>query len=212
MPDLRNAHQLFEKKVTESEQIVSSVEALWQTAPAASHVRRQINEGQLAALYEMAYLSLFGHWENFIEDCTVRMLAGQGSPSYSPSIVVSPRARTLIESRARVLGGRAFLLWYDPGKSADRIARHVAASPLEAVLRAASADIENMAAIRHAIAHQSEDALMSFRAASLSMVGVEHTKPGELLRSQDHSDPLNPTRWLRRLTTDLRTYALAATS
>jgi len=212
MADLRNARRLFEKKVTESEQIVSSVEALWQTAPAGSHVRRQIHEGQLAALYEMAYLSLFGHWENFIEDCTVRMLAGQGSPMYSPSIVLSPRARTLIEARARVLGGRHFLLWYDPSKSADRIASHVSSSPLEAVLRSSSDDIGRMASIRHAIAHQSEDALASFRAASVSMVGVEHQKPGELLRSQDHSDPLNPTRWLRKLTTDLRSFALAATS
>ncbi len=73
-----------------SEQIVSSVEALWQTAPAGSHIRRQINESQLAALYEMAFISLFGYWENFIEDCTVRMLAGQGTSSYSPSIRVPP--------------------------------------------------------------------------------------------------------------------------
>lgn len=211
MADLGNARQRFEKRVNESEQIVSSVEALWQTAPIGSHVRRQLNEGQLSALYEMAFLSLFGHWENFIEDCVVRMLAGQGCASYAPVIVTLPRSSSLAAARVRLLNGRSFLLWYDPLKSANRIATHITGSPLEQMLRASSVHIENMAAIRHAIAHQSQDALMSFRTASLAMVGVEHPSPGALLRSQDHSDPLNPTRWLRRLTTDLRTFAIHAT-
>lgn len=211
MADLLLARQLFEKRVTESEQIVSSVEALWQTAPLGSQVRRQINEVQLAALYEMAYLSLFGHWENFIENCLVRMLAGQGCSAYTPSVVVPPKAPSLVASRARVLGGRSFMLWYDPIKSAERVATHVAGSPLEAVLRSSSTHIQNMAAVRHAIAHQSKDALASFRIASLSMTGVSHNKPGDLLRSQDHSDPLNPTRWLRKFTTDLRQLAVAST-
>lgn len=212
MADLGNARQRFEKRVDESEQIVSSVEALWQTAPIGSHVRKQIDEGQLSALYEMAFLSLFGHWENFIEDCVVRMLAGQGCASYAPVIVTAPRMQTLTAARARLLNGRPFLLWYDPLKSANRTAAHVTASPLELMLRASSVQIGNMAAVRHAIAHQSHDAQMSFRTASLAMVGVEHPNPGAFLRSQDHSDPLNPTRWLRRLTTDLRAFATSATT
>lgn len=212
MANLENSRALFEKRVNESEQIVSSVEALWQTAPAGSHIRRQINESQLAALYEMAFISLFGYWENFIEDCTVRMLAGQGTSSYSPSIRVPPRERSLLTSRSRVLGGRAFLLWYDPVKAANRVAGHVVGSPLESVLRGSSTHIERMASIRHAIAHRSEDAIASFRVTSLALVGIEYAKPGDLLRSQDHSDPLNPTRWLRRLTTDLRQFAVVATS
>lgn len=212
MADLGNARRLFEKKVDESEQIVSSVEALWQTAPLGSNVRKQLTEGQLSALYEMAFLSLFGHWENFIEDCLVRMLVGQGCASYRPLLVSGPKASSLASARAQVLGTQKFLLWYDPGKSADRIARRVSGSPLESALRASLANIENMAAVRHAIAHQSEDAFTSFRDASRTMTGVEYLKPGELLRAQDHSDPLNPTRWLRRLTTDLRTLANIATT
>lgn len=212
MANLENSLLKFTSKVEESENIVASVEALWQTAPLKSQVRAQINEGQLDALYEMAYLSLFGHWENFVEDCTVRMLAGQGSRTYSPVINGASRARTLTEARARVLGNRPYLLWYDPTKSADRVKRHVTNSPLEAVLRAESSAIEEMAAIRHAIAHQSQDAFVKFKTASLSIVGIEHGKPGELLRSQDHTDPLNPTRWLRRFTDDLRGFALQSTT
>lgn len=212
MANLSNALRLFDRKVTESEQIVSSVEALWQTAPMGSQVRRQIDESQLSALYEMAYLSLFGHWENFIQDCTVRMIAGQGCPSYSPTVVTPPAARTLSSARTRVLGGKKFLLWYDPVRSADRIASHVAGSPLESMLRTSATDIQNLSAVRHAIAHQSEDALLSFKTASFLIGGIEYATPGELLRSQDHSDPLNPTRWLRKFTNDLRLLALRSTS
>ena len=54
----------FEKRIDESERLVSNVEALWQTAPRPSYVRRQIGDNELCSLYEMAFLSIFGHWEN----------------------------------------------------------------------------------------------------------------------------------------------------
>lgn len=209
--DLTNARSLFFRRVSESEQIVSSVEALWQTAPLGSRVRRDITEDQLCALYEMAYLSVFGHWENFIEECLVRMLSGQGCSTYTPALSAPPRARSLGDARLRVLAGKRFALWYDPVKSADRIAIHVTGSPLEAILRGSSVGIEQMAAVRHAIAHKSDDALAAFRAASLALAGVSYGNPGRLLRSQDHSDPLNPVRWLRKMTTNLRDFASTAT-
>jgi hypothetical protein len=104
------------------------------------------------------------------------------------------------------------MLWYDPIKSADIIGGHVSGSPLETVLRSAESSINQMAAVRHAIAHQSDDALTSFRTASVSMTGISYDKPGKLLRAQDHSDPLNPVRWLRKLTTELRQFAVNSTS
>ena len=211
MADLGSASSTFGKRVDESERVVSSVEALWQTAPRQSDIRRQIGDPQLRALYEMAYLSIFGHWENFIEDCTTRMIAGQGCASYAPVIVSPPRAPTLTAARARVLAGRRFLLWYDPVTSADRIATHVSGSPLEATLRSEEAALGSYAAIRHAIAHQSEDARASFEAASAALAGVVHTSPGRLLRTQDHTDPLNPVRWIRKISTELRRLAAAAT-
>jgi len=211
MADLGNARRLFDRRVSESERTVSSVEALWQTAPRESIVRRQINEDQLAALYEMAYLSVFGHWENFIEDCLVRMLAGQRCAGYVPVIISPPRSASLRDSRLRVLDGRRFRLWYDPTKSADVIATHVTGSPLETVLRTSSTNIGEMASVRHAIAHRSDDAMSSFRASSLTMTGVGHGRPGQLLRAQDHTDPLNPVRWIRKFTTELRELAVLST-
>lgn len=212
MPDLTNARATFDRRVSEAETVVSNVEALWQTAPRGSDVRRQISETELNALYEMSYLSIFGHWENFIEECTTRMLVGQGCPSYAPVLAAPPRAATLREARLRVLNGRAFQLWHDPVRSADRIAGHVTGSPIETMLRTEQTQLERFASVRHAIAHRSDDALTSFRQASTALSGVAHGTPGSLLRTQDHSDPLNPVRWIRKISTSLRTLAAAATT
>jgi hypothetical protein len=210
MPDLSNARAAFDKGVLEAEKIVSNVEALWQTAPRRSDVRRQIGEKELCALYEMTYLSVFGHWESFIEDCLTRMIVGQGSTAYTPRLLHPPRARTLREARARVLGGRRYLVWHDPAAAATRVADHLAGSPLQATLLAEQTTIENYAAIRHAIAHRSGDVQQGFEAAAQSLTGVRHGSPGLLLRTQDHTDPLNPVRWLRRISSDLRQLAIRA--
>jgi hypothetical protein len=212
MPALHNACSTFAKRVDEGEKVVSSVEALWQTAPMRSAIRRQIGDAQLCALYEMAYLLIFGHRENFIEECVMRMLVGQGSQSYTPVIATPPKAVSLGAARKRVLGGRPFVLWHDAGRSAIRVADHVSGSPLEALLLGEQTALERYAAIRHAIAHQSDDARRAFQAASTSLTGVAHPTPGSLLRTQDHSDPLNPVRWIRNITSELRRFAVAVTS
>jgi hypothetical protein len=211
MPDLGNAQAAFDKGVLEAEKVVSNVEALWQTAPRRSDVRRQIGERELSALYGMAYLSVFGHWESFVEECLTRMIAGQGSSSYTPVLLHPPRARTLKDARTRVLGNRRFLLWHDSAAAAARVAQHVTGSPLESTLLAAQKAIDDYAAIRHAIAHRSDDVLQRFEAASQALTGVKHSVPGRLLRTQDHADPLNPVRWLRKISSDMRQLALRAT-
>ena len=211
MPDLSNARAAFDRAVLEAEKVVSNVEALWQTAPRRSDVRKQIGEKELFALYEMAYLSIFGHWESFVEECLTRMVAGQGSGVYAPVLVNPPRARTLQEARARILGNRRYLMWHDPAVAAGRIAQLVIGSPLEATLLAARQSIDDYAAIRHAIAHRSDDVVRGLGTASQSLTGVKHTVPGRLLRMQDHADPLNPVRWLRKISSDLRQLAFRAT-
>lgn len=212
MPDLATASALFYRRILEAETVVSNVEALWQTAPRGSDVRRQISEAELNALYEMSYLSIFGHWENFIEECGVRMLAGQGSSSYAPVPVGPGGIKTLRAARSKLLNGRRYLLWHDPVTSANRIARLVVGSPIEMVLRTESVQLEQFAAVRHAIAHRSDDSVQAFRSASVMLAGVAHRSPGSLLRTQDHSDPLNPVRWIRKISTSMKTYAASATA
>ncbi len=211
MADLGNALTAFAQRIDKAEKVVSNVEALWQTAPRRSDVRRQIGDAELCALYEMAYLSIFGHWENFLEDCLTRMLAGQGCASYSPVLVDPPKSRSLRKARSRLLNKQRFLLWHDPQVSLKRVALHVTGSPLEAALDGAKTTLARYAAIRHAIAHRSDDTRNEFLSAATGLTGVAHTSPGALLRAQDHSDPLNPVRWIRNISADLRQQAAVAT-
>ncbi len=212
MANLHTALATFDRRVTESERVVSGVEALWQTAPLRSDIRRRVGSDQMAALYEMAYLSLFGYWENFIEECLERMLVGQGSASYQPTLITPPRSQTLAAAHVRVLNGRSFQLWHDPGRAADRIASHISASPLETTLRSRQSELEGYSAVRHAIAHRSTDAKSKFEAATSSLCGVQFGSPGEFLRSQDHSDSLNPVRWIRKISAALRSTAAQSVS
>lgn len=209
MADLTLALKRFEHKVQRAEVIVSNVEALWQTAPRGTDVRKRIGEDELCSLYEMTFLSIFGHWENFVEDCLVRLIRGQGTPTYSP-VVPAGRAASLAEARTRLLDGRRWLLWHDPQRNLIRVRQHVTGSPLEQALDASGSQLEDYAAIRHAVAHRSPDALDNFNAAAMKLTGVEHGSPGRLLRSQDHSDPLNPVRWIRVISGDFRSIGAAA--
>jgi hypothetical protein len=212
MPSLINSQSEFDKQVSRGEAIVANVEALWQTAPRGSDVRRQIGANELSALYEMAFLTIFSHWENFIEGCLVRMVAGQGTANYSPTLVAPPKAVSLTAARTRVLGGRPYLLWYDPSRCVSRVQAHVTGSPLETALTGSQVELEHYASIRHAVAHRTADSVRSFHTSSLALAGVAHQSPGELLRTQDHSDPLNPVRWLRKISSNLRVVAAVACS
>jgi hypothetical protein len=160
----------------------------------------------------MSYLAIFGHWENFIEDCIVRMLAGYRSGTYRPVLVNPPAEKSLTAARARLLGGAPYALWHDPVKSLNRVVRLVVGSPLERQLTANRAVLETYATIRHSVAHQSQDSRSNFTAASLSLTGTSFSSPGRLLRAQNHSDPLNPVRWIRVVSSDLLRTAYDATA
>lgn len=211
--ELALAEERFSNAVRKAELIVSNVETLWITAPNRSDVRRQIGRKELNALYGMAFLSIFGSWEGLVEEVLVRMVAGKSTSTYTPT---SQGARltkkTLTNARLQVLNGRRYLLWHDATRSADRVARHVDGSPLEQVLRANIPELDRFAAIRHAIAHNSADARTSFDVAAIALVGTNMQSPGELLRTQDFSDPLNPVRWIRKISGSLRAMAQQATA
>jgi hypothetical protein len=210
MASLINARDEFHKRIDQSEEIVSNVEALWQIAPRGSDIRRNIGEPQLSALYEMAYLSIFCYWENFIEECLVRMMTGQKSPTFTPTFVTG-RLPSLNAARTALFNRNQYLLWYNPATSADRIAQHVMSSPLEQVLRTNGVKIRDYAAIRHAVAHKSDDAIAGFRTSSLNLTGVAYSSPGALLRNQDIADVLNPVRRIRVISSELRRFASDAT-
>lgn len=214
MADLTTARVQLDKLITRTETIVGNVETLWQFAPLQSDVRKQIGEAELSALYEMSFLTTFGYWENFIEDCVVRMIAGQGCGTYPTPVLAQGQAKapTLTAARVRLLGNRPFLLWHSPTKCVTQLTSHVVGSPLEAVITANQTDLEYYAAVRHAVAHRSTQTADNFAAASVALTGVGHSTPGLLLRSLDHTDPMNPIRRIRQISNALRAIALAATS
>lgn len=192
--------------VDESLAIVSRTETLWQAAPPASHIRGSLKREQLWALYEASFLRIFAAWEAFQEELTVRLMARQITPRYTPT---PPTGGSLHRSqraaRVALYGSKRFLLWHDPDRSAARVARVLASSPLESSLLSHRAALAETAAIRHGIAHRSQDAVRQFKSAAVSRCGSDHRgRVGKFLRSQDYqSDPLNTPRWIRVLADEL---------
>ena len=206
MPRLGRA---FADQVALSLQITASTEALWLTAPPASEVRKRLKVPQLEALYESTFLRLFTSWESYLEATVVRFMAGFEAPTYRPNAPTdSAIERTVTAAQARLYGGRDYLLWHHPTRSADRCARFLIASPVEAVLRANQIQLINYAAIRHYIAHSSSDAKRSFEIAAAAISGASATAtPGRFLRAADISDPLNQAKWIRRIADDFLSFS-----
>lgn len=196
------------KSIGASIRLVSATEALWTAAPPTSQLRRQLTAGQLEALYEAAYLRMFAAWEAYLESMTVRFLARKASPGYTP--ICPPGCslyRTLTLARSALFGSRDYLLWHNPQAVVTRVAGVLTNSPVEVVVSANLSDISNMAAVRHAIAHNSNDAIAKFQVASLQLAGVSMGSPGHFLRSANNANPLNPVKWLLVLSRRIEVYA-----
>ena len=184
----------FARETRRSLDVVTATEILWQTAPPASAVRKQLKVAQLEALYESVYLRLFASWENALERLVVYYLAGYRSKSYAPERVARGHSTTLKDARRALYGGSDFLLWHNPDKVIDRVRGVLVDCPVERVLANETAEIRRYAAVRHRIAHASEDATERFKDASLKICGYEHENVGHFLRSANSEDPLNPRK------------------
>lgn len=191
LPDLASR---FRSETQAFLDILGATEGLWITAPPTSEVRRQLKVGQLEALYEAVYLRIFASWETMLEDLTVYFLAGYRSSGYTPRFATPRPGNTLTASRAALYGTRDYLLWHRASTVATRVSSHLVGCPVETVVDGSADEIDRFAAVRHAIAHASVDARAKFRAASMVMTGYEHKAPGRFLRSEDVSDPLNPSK------------------
>jgi hypothetical protein len=197
--------EAFSKNVRESLKIIASTEALWLTSPPTSDIRKQLKVPQLEALYEAVYLRIFSSWEAFIEDVLTRFMSGYRTTAYGPlPAPTCPPSQTIKAARAILYGNNNYMLWHDPNRSANRISKYVTGSPLETTLRSQQARLEVFAAIRHRIAHSSDDARVKFDAAATTLAGSQYGgRPGRLLRAADLSDPLNQSKWILRISTEL---------
>lgn len=205
--------QLGSKCVTRFNEILkiaATTEGLWLAAPPASEIKKQLKVGQLEALYEATFLRVFASFESFIEDSLAHFMAGYATPAYSPSPVPGTAIYgTLTEALSTLYGNRAYLLWHDMGRDIRRSQSHLTACPVETALQGNQSRLEDYAAIRHHIAHNSKDSKQKFEAAALRITGSAHNgKPGRMLRSEDISDPLNTPKWIRNVVDDMATTVL----
>ncbi len=186
----------FRRETERSLQVAAATETLWLTAPPASEIRKQLKVPQLEALYESVYLRMFAAWENALEDLVVHFLAGYRSPSYIPHRVSSSQGRTLKACRQQLYGGKGYLLWHNPAKVTQRVQGVLVNCPVELVVDNARVEIERYAALRHRVAHDSEDTKIQFQEAVEELSGAKHKSVGRFLRAEDATDPLNPMKWL----------------
>lgn len=162
-------------------------------------------------IYEAAYLLAFSAWENLLEQSFFRFLCGCAAGAGVPARFGSwSRPKTIQTANTLILGGRAHLLWHNPGQVISRSKRYFSLGPHEIVLLSALSDIENFAAIRHYVAHRNADTGIKFQAAATSLTGapVHGGRAGRLLRATtvDAVTGLKVT-WFERITADLERYA-----
>jgi hypothetical protein len=185
--------------------LASATEALWLAAPPAGTIRQQLKASQLEALYEATFLRQFTVYEAFVEELLVHQLARYPTSGYIPVAAVGRRLeRTVKAARAAVYDGQRYLLWHNPAKVRTRVARFLDASTLEKQLLQHEQTLQDLAAVRHHIAHGSADSRANYLASARRLTGVGSPGTvGHLLRASDVSDPLNPTKWIRRMTDSL---------
>jgi hypothetical protein len=171
-----------------------------------SPVRKQLTTRRIEALYEMAFLRAFVGWEVFLEETFSRYLCGYVSVHGAlPRPVGMSYAPTLAAAETLVLGSKQYLLWHNPTHVIARCSSHFQpGSFYETVVSSSTARIQNMANVRHRIAHGSSDSAKKFDAATLSLVGKQYqsASAGKFLRDWVPGKT-TPERWLSELAREL---------
>jgi hypothetical protein len=152
--------------------------------------RAELTPARLELAYEIAFLRIFAEWETLLEEVTVRHMCGYTSsmyaPTFPPGIAV---ATTINAARITLLGGNRFVLWHDTGRNLRRVGRLLVGCPVETVTLSARTWLDDISAIRHRVAHRSDDARINFDSATLHLAAQRFrgSSAGNFLRSQDPS-------------------------
>lgn len=165
---------------------------------------------KLEALYELAYLRVFAAWETCLEAVFFRSLCGYASQVGQETLIAGAYYRSLAAAELAVLAGNDYLLWHKPAKVIKRCRAHIKSGVpgcpgrQELVIASQITRLEELAAVRHRIVHEQNDARRKFDAATLSIAGRTYpaARPGKFLR--DWKMSASPqTRWLDVLLDDL---------
>jgi hypothetical protein len=162
-------------------------------------------------VYEAAYLLIFSAWEGFLEDVMIRFIAGYENSSGKMVLKAGKSFKTdLFQSKQALYNGKAYLLWHSPNLPISRSQAWFINSSVEGVISSAQADIGHFAAIRHYVAHRSDDCATKFNLAALALdgVGTSVNRAGRFLRRQT-VDPVSTLQvaWITRIGDDLVRYA-----
>ena len=162
-------------------------------------------------VYEAAYLLAFSAWENLLEQTFYRFLCGYQNSSGLPLRNGTwTRPRDVAAAEALVLNGRQYVLWHNPAFVIGRSQGYFNGAPHETVLQSALHDFEDFAAIRHYVAHRTEDTKRKFQLAATRLSGAPTigARAGRLPRSKT-IDPVSGAQvtWFERIVADLNRYA-----
>jgi hypothetical protein len=196
----------FRHEVEHAVGIARAGELARNTSPRGSIARRELSPKRLAALYEMAYLRIFVSWEVFLEDSFLRMMCGWSSPIHLPSLRTPYRPfQTISAARAALLDGRDFILWHNPDKVSQRCLRWFDNGVHSRVVASNEARLEWFSAVRHRIAHGSDQVKSQMNAATMGLAGQRYpgASAGSFLRDWRKSEPLVQERWLRSIALEL---------
>jgi hypothetical protein len=195
----------FQAAVTSALGIAEAGEIIRALSARQSRPYRELPLVRLEALHEMAYLRMFLEWENFLEASFLRMMCGYDSPLYSPQFASGKsRQRSLADAQLALYDGRDFILWHNPRYARDRGVKWFNTGPHETVVLSNFTRLEWFAAVRHRIAHGSEDAARKLDAATINLGGRRYrgASAGRFLRDWDTSvSP--PQRWVHSIGDEL---------
>jgi hypothetical protein len=199
----------FARRIFDALTLAGAGDAVIAMADIGSALRREWHITRVELLYELAYLRIFIEWETLLEQSFLRYLCGYASVAgsrYNP--ISGVYFATMQIAQPQILGNRQFVLWHNPSVTVARARQFLAQCPHEYVIASHSARLDDLAAIRHRIAHGQEDAKQKFDIATLRIAGRRYrgARPGRFLRDWDYS-AIPARRWLVTLGMELRNLA-----
>jgi hypothetical protein len=169
----------------------------------------RVTIGDLEFSYELAFLRIFLAWEVLLENALLRFISGyrhsggleplKAGLVYYPSLAMAERA---------LLGGRRFQLWHDPAQVMVRARRFLIGSRYELILASAQGRVEQLACVRHRIAHSQRDAQVRFDAVTMALAARRYrgSRPGRFLRDRTMMGGQS-VRWISVISSDLESLA-----
>lgn len=160
---------------------------------------------RLEFLYELAYLRVFASWEATLESIFYRSLCGYASRAgqesmvsgvYYASIAKAEVAVLAAESRGKVV--KTYVLWHSAMQIISRCKTHIVAGTQESVISSNRNRLDALAAVRHRIVHDQQDAKVKFDKATLFLVGKTYpaSRPGKFLRDLDRHSARPHRKWM----------------